>query len=640
MLLPDAPTTPTTRRARTNHSTTTAPPPPPPPITNPCWTNQTHSPRKWSLKGIVRLCWFLIVLQGYLFVGLNIVLPFTTWIHRQQPTWRLGAGTSSLTTTTTRTRTTTKPKDLKKYSYLIQDEETTTTTGAHNNTTTPTASTTTSSTTPTTSSQKLLPPAKEEEWETTRNHFIDSNRIGPTRTNNQHVGDATRGNGHSTATTTTTVHSLSSLPVTPSSLAANDSVDTTTTTTTTLNPISPTTTTTKIPKIMIFTHQTNLLDPEKADPKAAARYLGNILNTIQFYQQAWTTTGNLQEDEEEDDGVGETFYSSNNNSTRGGDDEYNDSFRGVWFLDNDECTNVLEDIHPYLVHYLHNEPRGDYRGDICRAAALYVTGGYYFDVDLKVLNEQAPVQFPASTTFSSVVMLDGSLSAYFQAFLAASPRNPIVYDSLSIMLRYYAKQDNRTNLLLELRRNQTIRTAGMAVRNMEQFGLIGPFATKAAYENVIRNGRRDHGNKFTPQEPVFLAEQLMDSKERRQKFPDLHYQDDGVGCCCNYLVHDGSRPYFFSRMVGAGPLCEFPNQTNTIATKNNITVAKSTRTTTTTITQTKLATTWSQPGEEAHPTRFVQNSPIPAAIPPPSLWEKIPKDIPWIRYKDLVTLMR
>ena len=143
---------------------------------------------------------FLIVLQGYVFVGVNIVLPFTTWIQRQQPTWRLGAGTCSLTMTTT---TTTKPQDQKK--YLIQDEATTTTTAAH---------TTTTTTTTTTSSQEKLPPAKEEEWEAAKNHFTDFTRIDPTR-NNQHVRDATRGSGHSTATTTS--HSSSSLRLSPCS---------------------------------------------------------------------------------------------------------------------------------------------------------------------------------------------------------------------------------------------------------------------------------------------------------------------------------------------------------------------------------------------------------------------------------------
>jgi hypothetical protein len=57
----------------------------------------------------------------------------------------------------------------------------------------------------------------------------------------------------------------------------------------------------------------------------------------------------------------------------------------VTCMDNNYCRRLIESVYPDLVQYFDTEPEGSYKGDICRLAALYLHGGYYFDVDIEVI---------------------------------------------------------------------------------------------------------------------------------------------------------------------------------------------------------------------------------------------------------------
>ena len=44
---------------------------------------------------------------------------------------------------------------------------------------------------------------------------------------------------------------------------------------------------------------------------------------------------------------------------------------------------------------------------------------------------------------------------------------------------------------------------------------------------------------------------LLETGDGRARFPDLDWEKraGAKGCCCDFVVHDGARPFFFSRIV-------------------------------------------------------------------------------------------
>ena len=52
-------------------------------------------------------------------------------------------------------------------------------------------------------------------------------------------------------------------------------------------------------------------------------------------------------------------------------------------LDDDDCIAVCSEVFPALVPYYRAEPRGQYRGDVCRGCALLRDGGFYVDADVE-----------------------------------------------------------------------------------------------------------------------------------------------------------------------------------------------------------------------------------------------------------------
>ena len=147
----------------------------------------------------------------------------------------------------------------------------------------------------------------------------------------------------------------------------------------------------------------------------------------------------------------------------------------VHFLDNAACAEVIERVDAMLgfgpedgvlrgplhrkrlVDYFWEEPRGSYKGDLCRTAALYDWGGYYFDVDIKVID---PVGVSKGTGLISSLeygeahmeviqrnwlqRLTGQkpmerlhTPSVFQAFIAAAPQHPVLRESLRLMYKTY-----------------------------------------------------------------------------------------------------------------------------------------------------------------------------------------------------------
>lgn len=103
-----------------------------------------------------------------------------------------------------------------------------------------------------------------------------------------------------------------------------------------------------------------------------------------------------------------------------------------------DCSQLLikQGRHGLAQAYEH-EKYGPFKSDMCRMAALYESGGFYLDNDLYMESGNVIQTVErVNASFASVVeMSDGGI---FQAFLASTPRHPVIGDSLARMTKYYA----------------------------------------------------------------------------------------------------------------------------------------------------------------------------------------------------------
>jgi hypothetical protein len=230
----------------------------------------------------------------------------------------------------------------------------------------------------------------------------------------------------------------------------------------------------KTPRRMIFTYKHNILET-----KNPPRHYQNVLNTIQAYRDAWGEPN-----------------------------------APVWFLNNKDCLSAIYAAKPALLNYFDLEVHGSWKADICRVAALYLTGGYYFDVDMEVVQPWKPDD---NVTFATV--MTPKTNRYFQSFLISEPRSLILKKSLSRMLHFYENHLSRQDILL------------------------GPDTMKWAFDSVPIS---DRGQAIFLEEHEYSRDQ-MKALERKE----------AVGCCCDWGVRDANtkEQFFYSRIVGAGPSC-------------------------------------------------------------------------------------
>jgi Glycosyltransferase sugar-binding region containing DXD motif len=239
----------------------------------------------------------------------------------------------------------------------------------------------------------------------------------------------------------------------------------------------------KIPNILIFTHSHNLLNlssllnDQAATDAAASLHRDASLN-------ATTEVLALH------DNVRHTISLHPGSAVR--------------FLTDHDCLHALRRVIPALTlrvpdemaiemhatnvsaegmfkQFFIDEPLGMYKGDLCRGAALYETGGLYFDVDLGVrmnIFGNVTVATAAAANHSSAFLRGRNLSAetstdgndsksskflvapdtdfitvyelfsdtdegsmnFFQAFIGAFPRHPILKRYLELFWEHYTHQ--------------------------------------------------------------------------------------------------------------------------------------------------------------------------------------------------------
>ena len=115
-------------------------------------------------------------------------------------------------------------------------------------------------------------------------------------------------------------------------------------------------------------------------------------------------------------------------------------FHDVVFHTDTGCTSLLRTMEGLdafqgvaLVQAF-SEQTGDgrIRSDICRLAMLWTRGGYYFDNDIVLLDDVSRRLSPDTTfaTVTAVRYLFNNPPGLFNAFIACTPRHPIVHEAL------------------------------------------------------------------------------------------------------------------------------------------------------------------------------------------------------------------
>jgi len=158
----------------------------------------------------------------------------------------------------------------------------------------------------------------------------------------------------------------------------------------------------QIPRKLLFTYKTNLFKAEQGHLSTQEKILlANMKRTVRVFQ----------------------------NMTGGAPD--------VEMWDDQDCFTALEKLQmkegPELALDFRREAVGMIKSDICRLVMLYNTGGYYFDIDVAPLDALHKALDPRAT-FVTTKIKDG---LFFQAFLATTPKHPVIRKSLTMFKTWY-----------------------------------------------------------------------------------------------------------------------------------------------------------------------------------------------------------
>jgi len=209
----------------------------------------------------------------------------------------------------------------------------------------------------------------------------------------------------------------------------------------------------------------------------------------------------------------------------------------LWFLREKDCRIAVELAEPKLLPSYLNETRGNNKANLCRVAALYLKGGYYFDVDMGTIRA---VPLSDNTTFAVPHEYleparngnkDQYLQGLFNSFLAVTPGHPVLRKNLDLYIDHYNGMD-------------------LPVRSKHHH--LGTGSLRLAYKATNQ----------TFISYMKLVETLLTSK--MSKLLNLPFPK-GEGWGCNFYVSDPEKQvaYFWSRIPGYGVGCKLPDETET-----------------------------------------------------------------------------
>jgi mannosyltransferase OCH1-like enzyme len=231
-----------------------------------------------------------------------------------------------------------------------------------------------------------------------------------------------------------------------------------------------------IPHSIWFTYHHDILEA-----KAPLNFYNNIVKSIDAYRILWN----------------------------------NDTEMKVNFLVDDNCTDLLDQIDQELNLTLgkafRNENQGQFKADLCRLAALYLNGGYYFDIDMEVIQ---PILLNDDISFSSAMAT--LFPVFFQSYLASTARHPILRSNLDTMEEFYR---------------------GEGECKAQNTGIIGCCTLMTAWNQTDNRGQ------VKLLEEIYLNHEIFNGTYRNVPFR-------GGNPECHWIVHDPEdlQAYFYSRM--------------------------------------------------------------------------------------------
>jgi hypothetical protein len=328
-----------------------------------------------------------------------------------------------------------------------------------------------------------------------------------------------------------------------------------------------------IPHRLIFTYGHNILTHREPD-----HFYRNVANTIQIYRKAWESTVNNSDHQIGGDAAANVFHKNidvagvvHNFSAY---DASNRNDGSVLFFDDHDCLEMIRKVEPRLALPFELETTGSFKADICRLAALYAYGGYYFDVDLEAIRPlpQRVMSFNNSrVSFVSSWTLPLK-NEFFQAILAVSSNHPVIRANMDVMIEeWYYNYNVADRVFLNAGFYDPIKARKLDLNNRsEAIQLFQHVWDSKLYTSAIKKdinnkigGCTQHCELGTSTLAIaykrlkknsslnwtdFLLEEINDAVVKR--YPELKRIEKGWGC--PWLVHDPltSTPYFYSRTRG------------------------------------------------------------------------------------------
>lgn len=135
----------------------------------------------------------------------------------------------------------------------------------------------------------------------------------------------------------------------------------------------------------------------------------------------------------------------------------------VHFLNDEACKYAIERADPRLVPIFEKEGDIRYKTDICRIAALYNEGGYYFDDDMHSYADVTGA-IHEDTRFATARGVSPDGKEFFQSFIASTACHPILKRNIEMLV-----------------------AARMPHAPAKYAGLLGPVTLKLAWDEVAAN---------------------------------------------------------------------------------------------------------------------------------------------------------
>lgn len=191
----------------------------------------------------------------------------------------------------------------------------------------------------------------------------------------------------------------------------------------------------------------------------------------------------------------------------------------VHFLTDTECISSIQNTLGYntnLTTYFRNEKHGMYKADICRGAALYETGGLYFDIDVETRNIPLwDVILPNTEFVTTLVHKDSNhLGNFFQAFIGVTKHHPIMKRYLELFVEYYEGR-------------------------VKVDGPLGVYFLRMAYDEIIMKGKKKHHGSSDNEEDDDHdnnSELWQEVRYSPNEFPEVYRSRWGKRRACQMMV--------------------------------------------------------------------------------------------------------